>query len=188
MPDQPAPGARSDQFANAGAFEVPGHGVAARACTLVDDHHLRPENSLRLDKRLSHAVGRGAERLTVEDLRDVGGQQAAAVEALVHNRGILSDLRIEVAVECGQAAVGGVRHVDVGDFPAAHLVDFAAILLDPGQVPQSALVGHGHNGYFARFGAVRIRAHTEHHGLAGEPFEKAVDVGGGTHVAAIHRQ
>ena len=47
-PDQPAPGARSDQFADAGPLEVPGHGVTAGAGALVDDHHLRAEDALRL--------------------------------------------------------------------------------------------------------------------------------------------
>src|ERR1035438_4851992 len=84
-PHQPAPGARADQLAHAGAPEVPGHGVTARACTLVDDHYLRPKNTLRLHFVASHTIRRRAERLAVEDLGDVGGQQAAAVEALVHD-------------------------------------------------------------------------------------------------------
>src|ERR1039457_6473753 len=128
-PHQPAPGARADQLAHARALKVPRHGVTARACALVDDHYLRPKNTLRLHFVASHTIGRRAERLAVEDLGDVGGQQTAAVEALVHDGGLLADLRVKVAVERGQAAIGRVRHIDVGHLAAGHLVDLAAILL-----------------------------------------------------------
>ncbi len=82
----------------------------------------------RLDAALSS--------FAVQDFGDVGGEQTAAVEALVHNGGVLSDLRVEVAIERGQPAIGGVGHVDVGHFAAGHLIHFAAVLLDPGQVAQ----------------------------------------------------
>src|SRR5579872_6975891 len=74
--DQAAPGAGSDELADAGAFEVPGHGIAARAGALIDDHHLGSEDALGLHEVASHAIGRGAEYFAIEDLGDVGGEQA----------------------------------------------------------------------------------------------------------------
>ncbi len=103
--DQPSPSPRSDQLPYTGALEVPRHGVAARTRALVDDHHLRTENALGLHRVGSRPVGDRTERFAIQDLGDIGCQQAAGIEPLVHNSRLLTDLRVEVPVERGQSTV-----------------------------------------------------------------------------------
>lgn len=66
----------------------------------------------------AYPIGGGAERLAVENLRDVGGQEAPAVEALVDDGGLPADLCVKIAIERGQSTIGRVRHVDAGAFAA----------------------------------------------------------------------
>jgi hypothetical protein len=48
--------------------------------------------------------------------------------------------------------------MNVGEFSAAELVDFATIAFDPSQVVQIILVVDGNNGDVAGAGPIRIRA------------------------------
>ena len=101
---------------------------------------------------------------------------------------LLADLRVEVAVEEGEAAGGRVGHVDVRHAPAGRLVHVAPVVLDPGEVPQRLLAGDRHHGHLARAVARRARADPEHDALADGPFEEAEDAVGGGQRAAVDGQ
>ena len=90
--------------------------------------------------------------------------------------GLLADLREEVAVEVREAAERGVGHVDVGDAAAGQLVDLAAVVFDPGQVPEPRFVRAPARRSPSRAALRRIGAHLSTHLLSGGAFEEAVDV------------
>ena len=96
-----------------------------------------------------------------------------------------SHLGEEVAVEVGEAGARGVRDVDVGDLAAGHLVDFAAVAFNPGEVAQAMFRLDGDDGDIARARAVGIGTDVQHDLLAGGSFEEAVDVVGGVQIAAV---
>ena len=138
---QSAPGALSDQLADAGAMEIPRHGIAARAREFIDDHHLgSKDGALRL--RFVGAVARGykAHQRALQILDDIGGQRAAAVEAFVDDGRLLADLSEEISVEIDISTSRRVGHVDVGDASIRHLIHLAAVVLDPREIPQTCFV------------------------------------------------
>src|SRR5439155_17867597 len=99
-----APRALANQAADAGAAEVPRHRVAARTCKFVDQHHLRSEDrTLRLHFVAAITRSDAREQLPRQELDDVGGERAAAVETFVDDHRLLVDLRKEVAGEVREA-------------------------------------------------------------------------------------
>lgn len=174
---QTAPSPFADQLAHAGASEVPRHGVPARTRVLIDDHHLGAEDgALGLDLVLAVARGDQAEQAAAEILDDIGGEHAARVESLVYNGGLLAHLGKEIPVEVSKSPEGSIRHVNIGDAAAGGLLDFAAIVLDPGHVPQRRLAGYGDDGNFPGACPGGIRPHAQHHLFVGRTFEESVDV------------
>src|SRR5207245_206134 len=98
--NQPAPSALADERTDLGPAEIPGHGVAAGASKLVDDHHFRPED--RAERR--GEVRAFARRPVIHErptqiINDVIRGLAAAVEALIDDRSFFANLSEVVAVE-----------------------------------------------------------------------------------------
>src|SRR5258708_18739495 len=107
---------------------------------------------------------------------DVVGNLAAAVESLGDYGGVLVYLRVVITIEIGVTALGRVRKINVRHAAAGHLVDFAPILFDPGEVAQALLVANGHHGDFARSGSVRIWPNLKHSLFADRPLEEAQNI------------
>src|SRR5579883_2946483 len=143
--DEPAPGALTNERADLAVVEHPGHEVAAGAGHFVDDHHLRPPDA-RGGAGERIAVARDVVEVTVEialqDVDDVVGRGAAAVESLVDDGAELILLREVVAVEAGVARLAGVGQVHVRQFAAGELVDEPAVGLDEGAGAEALLIGH----------------------------------------------
>ncbi len=172
MPDQAAPGPLAHQRAQAELAEHPGQEVAAGAGGLVDDHHLGAEDRrVRRADRLAVAGRPVAHQRPAQQLDVVVGHLAAAVEPLVDDDRLLVGLGEEIALEVGVARAGRVGHVDVGDPALGSLVDLAEVALDPGPVPQRALVGDRLDDDGAGAGAVGLGADLELDALADGPLE-----------------
>ncbi len=95
--------------------------------------HRRPQR--RLHNVLPRPVRRRAQRLAIQDLRNVRCQQPARVEPLIHNRRLLPQLRIEIPVERRVSAKRRIRHVHIGHLAARHLIHLAPVAFNPRQVP-----------------------------------------------------
>ena len=119
---------------------------------------------------------------------DVVCRLTAAIEALVNYRSLLVKLRKVVTVEIGVATSGSVGQPDVGQLAASHLIHFAAIPFDPCQVTQTTFVRHRHDRDFARAGAVRVGADTNHDLFVRGVLKETVDVLSSRKIAAIHRE
>jgi hypothetical protein len=103
---------------------------------------------------LAVALDGATERLAAQNVDDVVGDEAAFVVAFVEDQGLLVELGVEIAVEVGVAGAAGVGHVDVGDFAAGKLVDFAHVAFDPVEVAQAVFVADGDDGDVAGVFAV----------------------------------
>ncbi len=145
-----------------------GHGVAAGAGVLVDEHDLGTEDGAdRIVDRLAVTLLGSGERETLEHIDNIVGDEAALVPAFVEDQGLLVELRVEVAVEAGIAGAAGVGHVDVSYFAAGKLVYLAAVGFDPVKVAEAVFVVDGDHGDVAGVFAVGIGADMEHGLLAG---------------------
>ena len=131
-PNESAPRPNADEWPEFFLAEVPRQRVATRACELVDEHHLRAiDREWRIDEQLPISALNHAMRFAAQIVDDVVGDLAPVIEAFVDNHACFAHLREEVAVEIREAAVTRVRKVHVGEFSAAHLVDFPTIIFDP---------------------------------------------------------
>jgi hypothetical protein len=105
--NESAPSLHADEWAEAGFTEIPRHGIAAGAGKLIDNHDFGSEDGLRgIGDVLAFAGHDSAHGMTTEIFDDVIGDIAAVVVAFVENRALLADLREEVTIEAGVAAVG----------------------------------------------------------------------------------
>ena len=127
------------------------------------------------------AVAQGA----AEQVDDVIRDGAAVVVAFIDNGGLLVGLREIKPIEINVAAIGRVRHVNVGQFPAAQFVHFAAVVLFPGAVAQIAFIVDGNNGYLAGIFSVSVRSNFDANLFACRVFKKAEDLRGGVNIRAI---
>src|SRR5207247_11058986 len=99
------------------------------------DHALRPKDpALRLILGFSVSCVYQTPQPALKDLDDAGGQRSSAVEPLVNNDCFFAELREEITGKIGVAAKPSVWHVNVGNASLRHLVHFATVVLDPGQV------------------------------------------------------
>ena len=93
--------------------------IAAGARRLVDDHHLRAEDSRgRRRDDLAVALREVAHRFAIELVDDVVGDLSALIVPLVDDRALLLLLRVVVAREVGVSAAAGIRQPDVGELSA----------------------------------------------------------------------
>src|SRR4051794_37839161 len=137
--DQAAPGPLSYQRANVQLFKEPRHRVAARTGKLIDQHHLRAVDRAGRDVPVLAVAERDlGQLLPPEILDDVIGEQTAAIETLIDHGSLLVCLSKEIPVEARVAGAAGVRDVDVAEAAAAQAIDRSAIVLDPGEVSQTA--------------------------------------------------
>src|SRR5580658_8998014 len=153
--DEAAPGAFSDELAEAHVTEIPGQRVAAGAGKFIGDHHFGPVDSAER-RGVIGAFARGPviPNFPLHVLDDVISSLASGVEALVNDGALLAELREIVAIEIGEAARAGVGKIDVSEFAAAEFGDFAEIVFDPGAIAQTGFIGYWDDGDFAGAGAV----------------------------------
>ena len=126
------------------------HGMASppEPGEFVDDHHLRSEDrALRLHKVGAVARGHHTQGAPLQILDDVGGQLASVIKALVDDDGLPADLREEVPQEALVPATPRVWHVHIRDTAVGELIDFPAVILNPGQMPEAVFVWNRHDGY-----------------------------------------
>ena len=122
--------------------------------------------------------------MPVQHLDEVIGYLPAAVEALVDHRALLVGLRKVVAVEVGESASARVGQIDVGQLAVGELVDLLLVALDPVDVAQRRLAGHGSDGNVVRILAVgRADAQADH--LARRAFEQLLNIHAGGEVLAF---
>src|SRR5438445_6273807 len=93
---QAAPGARADDRADFLFAEEPREGISARTGQFVDQHDLRPEDTLRRPgKVLRIARSDIGQELPLELLGEKVRNVAAAVVALIDDDAVLIELRVE---------------------------------------------------------------------------------------------
>src|SRR6185503_13952171 len=115
--NEPAPGAFANQWTNLAALEHIRHQVAARSGHFVDDHHLRsPDTGGRTCERETIAcyVVEVTIKVAFEDLDDVVGRGATAVESFVNDYPFFVLLREVVAIETAVTGLPGVGEIHVG--------------------------------------------------------------------------
>src|SRR5262249_2219977 len=112
----------------------------------------------------------------------------AVVEPFVDNEGLLSYLRIEVAVEVRPPADVRVGDVHVGDAAVAELVDEPSVSFRPSQGPQSGLARGGPPAPLPRPRTVRFRPSLDRALPAGRRLPRLVNVLRRLKILAVHRQ
>src|ERR1700693_1279520 len=113
-------------------MKKPWNKITSRTGVLVDQHGLRAENRLIWFIHRS-AIGRipVIPQLALQVLNNIVGGLPSAIEAVVDDHALFADLREEVTVKTGEPASSCVGQIYIGDPPAAQLVNFAHVVLDP---------------------------------------------------------
>src|ERR1700683_2104435 len=143
-------------------MKKPWNKIASRTGVLVDQHGLRAENRLIWFVHRS-AIGRVPviPQLTLQVLNNVVRSLSPAVEPVVDNHALFADLGKEVTIETGEPAGSSIGQIYIGDPPAAQLVNFAHVVLDPIAMAQRYFLSYGDNDYLARVCPIWVRSDFE---------------------------
>src|SRR5208337_1453781 len=109
-------------------------------------------------------------------INDVIRDLTTPIKPFIDNNAVAIYLCEEITIEIREPAFPRVRKVNIGEFAAAHLIHFAAVLFDPRQVPQSRLTLNRYNRNVARSTAVGIRTYSNYNLLSGRFFEERIHV------------
>ncbi len=137
---------------------------------------------------IAHAVASldDRARFAAQHVDHVVGDLAAVIVALVDNHAFLADLREEVAVEVGEAAVLGVGHIDVAEFAAAEVDRLSRRLSSIHARLRSAdFAGERNHDDVARAAAVGIRSDSDRRLLPGGLLEVRVHLAVGMNLLAV---